>query len=64
MTNWAGPGWENLSWREASETRSQRHLDDDPGVRPIVHIHTAFKAPWFDITDTLPQFAQMPPAPG
>ena len=36
-------------------------LDDDPGVRPIVHIHTAFKAPWFDITDTLPQFGAFPP---
>lgn len=37
-------------------------LDDDPGVRPIVHIHTASKAPWFEITDTLPQFAEFPPA--
>jgi hypothetical protein len=36
-------------------------LDDDPGVRPIVHIHTASKAPWYEITDELPQFAEFPP---
>lgn len=36
-------------------------LDDDPVVRPIVHIHTASKAPWFEITDTLPQFGEFPP---
>lgn len=36
-------------------------LDDDPGVRPIVHIHTASKAGWFEITDTLPQFPEFPP---
>lgn len=37
-------------------------LDDDPDVRPIVHIHTASKAPWFEITDGLPQFAEFPPS--
>jgi hypothetical protein len=36
-------------------------LDDDPIVRPVVHIHTASKAPWFEITDALPQFAEFPP---
>ncbi|HEY5309745.1 MAG TPA: GFA family protein [Casimicrobiaceae bacterium] len=36
-------------------------LDDDPGVRPIVHIHTASKAPWFEIRDALPQFEAFPP---
>jgi hypothetical protein len=36
-------------------------IDDDPHVRPIVHIHTASKAPWFDITDALPQFPEFPP---
>lgn len=36
-------------------------LDDDPGVRPVVHIHTASKAPWFEIADGLPQFAEFPP---
>lgn len=36
-------------------------LDDDPGVRPIVHIHTASKAPWFEISDALPRFEAFPP---
>jgi hypothetical protein len=39
-------------------------LDTDPGMRPMAHIFVADKAPWFDITDTLPQFPQMPPMPG
>ncbi len=30
-------------------------LDEDPGVRPSVHIHTASKAPWYEIADGLPQ---------
>ena len=36
-------------------------LDDDPKVRPVVHIHIASKAPWYEISDTLPRFAVMPP---
>jgi hypothetical protein len=35
-------------------------LDDDPGVRPELHVHVASKAPWFAITDDLPQFAEGP----
>jgi hypothetical protein len=30
-------------------------LDDDPGIRPTLHMHVANKAPWFTITDDLPQ---------
>ena len=36
-------------------------LDDDPGVRPLAHIFVASKAPWFTITDDLPQFAEARP---
>ena len=36
-------------------------LDDDPGVAPALHVFVADKAPWFTITDDLPQFAQFPP---
>ena len=36
-------------------------LDTDPGMRPQANIFVASKAPWFDITDALPQFAEMPP---
>lgn len=37
-------------------------LDTDPGMRPQANIFVASKAPWFDITDDLPQYAEMPPA--
>ncbi|MGP0090877.1 MAG: GFA family protein [Xanthobacteraceae bacterium] len=35
-------------------------LDDDPGIRPEMHVYVASKAPWFAITDDLPQFAELP----
>jgi hypothetical protein len=31
-------------------------LVDDPSVRPSEHIFVGSKAPWFEITDDLPQF--------
>lgn len=31
-------------------------LDDDPSVRPELHVHVESKAAWFTITDDLPQF--------
>jgi hypothetical protein len=31
-------------------------LVDAPGVRPTAHIFVGSKAPWFEITDDLPQF--------
>jgi len=37
-------------------------LDDDPGVRPESHIFVENKAPWFEITDDLPQYPGYPPA--
>ncbi|MEX0958384.1 MAG: GFA family protein [Burkholderiales bacterium] len=37
-------------------------LDDDPGVRPSHHIFVGSKAPWFDITDGLPQHEERKPA--
>jgi hypothetical protein len=30
-------------------------LDDDPGLRPEMHIFVEGKAPWFTISDELPQ---------
>ena len=35
-------------------------LDDDPGVSPGAHVYVGSKAPWFTITDDLPQFEEMP----
>jgi hypothetical protein len=31
-------------------------LDDDPGVRPALHMFVGSKAPWWEITDDAPQF--------
>jgi len=36
-------------------------LDDDPGVRPGLHIFVGSKAPWYAITDKLPQYDELPP---
>ena len=36
-------------------------LDDDPGVRPGSHSFVGSKAPWFEITDDLPQYPELPP---
>ena len=36
-------------------------LDTDPSVRPQRHVFTNYRAPWFEITDTLPQFSEAPP---
>ena len=39
-------------------------LDDDPGVRRVLHEHVAEKPPWYEITDALPQFPGHPPGFG
>lgn len=36
-------------------------LEDDPGIRPQYHMHVASKAPWHEITDTLPTFPGLAP---
>ena len=36
-------------------------LDEDPGRRSLAHCWVSAKAPWFDITDGLPQFPEGPP---
>jgi hypothetical protein len=35
-------------------------LDDDPGEKPKLHVFVAYKAPWHEITDELPQYAELP----
>lgn len=39
-------------------------LDDDPGVRPALHMFVGSKAPWWEITDGLPQFEEWVPGYG
>jgi hypothetical protein len=33
-------------------------LDRDPGIRPAHHLYVAYKAPWFDIHDGLPEYPE------
>jgi hypothetical protein len=37
-------------------------LVDAPSLRPTMHIFVGSKAPWFEITDDLPQFEEYPTA--
>lgn len=37
------------------------NFDEDPGTRAAFHIFVGSKAPWFTITDGLPQFETYPP---
>jgi len=40
---------------------SAHTLDDDPGIRPILHEHVDGKPEWYDIADGIPQFPGSPP---
>jgi hypothetical protein len=35
-------------------------LVDEPGIKPTAHIFVGSKAPWFTITDDLPQHQELP----
>jgi hypothetical protein len=35
-------------------------LDTDPAAQPLAHIFVGSKATWFDITDRLPQYDELP----
>lgn len=37
------------------------NLDGDLGIKPQGHIFTGSKAPWYEITDSLPQHVEFPP---
>jgi hypothetical protein len=39
-------------------------FDDDPGVKPALHIFVGSKAPWWEIHDDLPRFEAWPPGYG
>lgn len=40
------------------------NLESDPGIRPQAHIFVGVKAPWYTITDSLPQHEGYPPVLG
>jgi len=35
-------------------------LDDDPGVKPLFHVYVESKAPWYEISDALPEYQTTP----
>ena len=35
-------------------------LEQDPGSRPIANIFVGSKSPWYEITDDLPQYEELP----
>jgi hypothetical protein len=39
-------------------------LDGEPAVRPEAHIFVASRAPWFELSDSLPRFDAYPPGMG
>ena len=45
------------TWPEGDEVSIRLgSVDGDPGIRPQYHTYVGSKAPWDEITDTLPQF--------
>lgn len=38
-------------------------MNEDPGERPQFHVFVASKAPWYEITDDLPQYDEFPQDP-
>jgi hypothetical protein len=36
-------------------------LDDDPGVKPLLHVFTSSRAPWWEIGDALPRHEKWVP---
>lgn len=35
-------------------------LDDSTDIKPLCHVYVASKASWYDITDNLPQYKEVP----
>src|SRR6202051_3125632 len=50
-----------FSQKFAAQLRAAVALLDDPPARPALHCFVASKAPWFEITDDLPQYPDYPP---
>lgn len=68
----SSPGTQRCFCRQCGTTLATSHagkvsevavgtIDGDPGLRPGAHIFVGSKAPWHEITDQLPQFAEWPP---
>jgi hypothetical protein len=48
------PQTDPAQWRSTASALAT--LDDDPGPRPDAHAFIFDKAPWFTVTDNLPQY--------
>jgi hypothetical protein len=64
IINRNGPNWKPPA--DFSQNLSPQYgvalaLLDDPPLRPALHCFVASKAPWFEITDDLPQYPEYPP---
>lgn len=53
-----------FSWKPRRQIYNIRlgMLDDSPAQKPTFHIFVGSMAPWYEITDDLPQFDELPPA--
>jgi hypothetical protein len=63
IANKAGPNWPFAATNPGTMSEmgiALGVLDEDPGVRAERHIFVGSKAPWFEITDDLPQHDEMP----
>jgi len=47
------PRWPDITWIALGT------LDDDPGIKASLNIFVESKAPWFEITDALPQHGEL-----
>jgi len=64
ILNRAGPNWKASA--DFPDPPSPQYgiplaILDDPPARPALHCFVASKAPWFEITDNLPQYQEYPP---
>jgi hypothetical protein len=63
ILNRAGANWKLAAQfpRTLSQYGISLAILDDPPVRPASHVFVGSKAPWFEITDDLPQYAEHGP---
>ena len=63
IINRTGPNWKRAAQfpRALSQYGIPLAILDDPPVRPACHVFVGSKAPWFEITDDLPQYAEYAP---
>ena len=63
ILNRTGPNWKHATRfpRSLSQYGIPLAILEDPPVRPVCHVYVGSKAPWFEITDDLPQYAEYAP---